>query len=460
MADGSPILPEGTRVESDRFQVVYGDSSLAILYTESAELATILKAIVYDGSRGAWGSPVTVSDGNSSIPYFSVTMSAGELSVLMERQAIAGEPGDSNPYGACTLQWYNIPLTCDIALAKLGYDKSTYQEGYEMTFTADVHNRGLVTVNSVLAEILDADGTVLNSDTVSISILPGETKQVQVRLRVESIVQSKVVTIRVTPADRTDMDPDNNYAEAVLSWNDLSVEKGRFGISPDGEYIIHANLVNRGHDPQRDIIVELHAISPGGMLAGQLTVPVLAPFSTVPVSFPVGRDPALAYYVVTAHRVDDCDGSNDQDLVTVEREQFTVISFDAAGGSVEADSCSLLPGESIGALPIPVRQDWVFLGWFMAPAETPFDAGQGTPVTTETTFDEDVTVYAHWRLPGDVNGDGSVDNKDVTRLIRYLRSGDVDAVEPNLNTNGDGTLNSEDVIRLIRYLKYHDVDIR
>ena len=77
-------------------------------------------------------------------------------------------------------------------------------------------------------------------------------------------------------------------------------------------------------------------------------------------------------------------------------------------------------------LPVPERTGWVFLGWFEAPAESAFTAGDGTAVTSETVFSADTAVYAHWRLPGDINGDGEVDNKDVTRLIRYIKYHDVD----------------------------------
>ena len=62
-------------------------------------------------------------------------------------------------------------------------------------------------------------------------------------------------------------------------------------------------------------------------------------------------------------------------------------------------------------------------------------------------------------VPGDINGDGGLDNKDVTRLIRYLKYGDVTVEEDSLDVNGDGELSNKDVTRLIRYLKYGDVEI-
>jgi hypothetical protein len=65
-----------------------------------------------------------------------------------------------------------------------------------------------------------------------------------------------------------------------------------------------------------------------------------------------------------------------------------------------------------------------------------------------------VTRYA----PGDLNGDGKWNNKDVTRLMQYLAGWDVEtAVPPDIN--GDGKLNNKDVTRLMQYLAGWDVEI-
>ena len=136
------------------------------------------------------------------------------------------------------------------------------------------------------------------------------------------------------------------------------------------------------------------------------------------------------------------------------------VTFDAGEGVVDPATVEVNMGESIETLPIPTREDgWVFIGWFTEPAESYLLAGQGTPVTAETTFDEDTTVYAHWRLPGDINGDGRVNNKDVTRLVRYLKGEEVEVVEFNLDTNGDGKVNNKDLTRLARFIKSGDVEL-
>ena len=124
-----------------------------------------------------------------------------------------------------------------------------------------------------------------------------------------------------------------------------------------------------------------------------------------------------------------------------------------------SENCLVPVGDSLSELPVPQREGWVLVGWFDAAAESVFTAGQGNAVTTETVFTKVTTVYAHWRQPGDINGDGEVDNRDVTRLLNAIRYPDVKAVRPNLDVNGDNQLTGDDAILLARFVKYLDVDL-
>ena len=56
-------------------------------------------------------------------------------------------------------------------------------------------------------------------------------------------------------------------------------------------------------------------------------------------------------------------------------------------------------------------------------------------------------------LPGDTNGDGFVDLKDVVNLRRYLAGGwELTFVEAAADVNKDGSLDLKDVVTLRRYL--------
>ena len=61
------------------------------------------------------------------------------------------------------------------------------------------------------------------------------------------------------------------------------------------------------------------------------------------------------------------------------------------------------------------------------------------------------------RLPGDVNGDGAVDGRDVLRLMKYFAGQDVTINEANADVTGDGAVDGRDVLRLMKYFAGQDV---
>lgn len=65
------------------------------------------------------------------------------------------------------------------------------------------------------------------------------------------------------------------------------------------------------------------------------------------------------------------------------------LSFNADGGSVSPASKSCTYGQACGTLPTPVREDYIFTGWFTQ---------GGAEITAETVYSwaANVTIYAHW----------------------------------------------------------------
>lgn len=68
-----------------------------------------------------------------------------------------------------------------------------------------------------------------------------------------------------------------------------------------------------------------------------------------------------------------------------------------------------------------------------------------------------VTVSSH--TPGDINGDGKVNNQDGTFLLRHLAGWNVNVDDSALDINGDGKINNQDGTVLLRYLAGWQVNI-
>ena len=62
-------------------------------------------------------------------------------------------------------------------------------------------------------------------------------------------------------------------------------------------------------------------------------------------------------------------------------------------------------------------------------------------------------------LAGDINGDGEVNVKDITRLMKYISGEQVEVIESALDVNGDGKVSVKDVTRLMKHLSDPNVDI-
>lgn len=81
---------------------------------------------------------------------------------------------------------------------------------------------------------------------------------------------------------------------------------------------------------------------------------------------------------------------NDTTLFAHWQRIYCTVEFDVNGGDCEVASVPIAHGEAIGALPVPARHDFEFLGWFSS-------AEGGEAFAPDAPVTESMTLYAHWR---------------------------------------------------------------
>ena len=139
--------------------------------------------------------------------------------------------------------------------------------------------------------------------------------------------------------------------------------------------------------------------------------------------------------------------------------------------AVERSYISLLPGEScdFAFSPIPANaSDYTVSadGWnteiiecsgstvkALAPGETLIRLYSGDIETFIT-----VSVAPEDHIPGDVNGDGEVDTRDLARLVRRISGAELPTIFADVND--DGSLDTRDLVRLMRFLSGNDVAVK
>ena len=166
-------------------------------------------------------------------------------------------------------------------------------------------------------------------------------------------------------------------------------------------------------------------------------------------------------YVFTVE-VRNYGGSTTQQYVIIVGEADGVVvtlNGNAVGVTVEPAFIIVEEGEVYGELPIPVRRNALFYGWFTAPVG-------GTEVTATTVVAAGAghhTLYARWLLWGDVNSNGVVDSQDLALLQRFLNLGHIIPVQLDLRVADvlrDEIVNSRDLALLQRYINLgHIVEV-
>ena len=149
-------------------------------------------------------------------------------------------------------------------------------------------------------------------------------------------------------------------------------------------------------------------------------------------------------------------------LYAVWKVNTYTVTYNANGGTGAPEPQTKTYGQVLQlTTTIPTRTGYTFLGWTSITESDLVEYEKGD----HYYYDSSVTLYAIWAedqpayMPGDINGDNTVNNKDLTRLMKYLAGEDVSVTEYALDINGDGTVNNKDLTRLMKYLAGEDVEI-
>ena len=151
----------------------------------------------------------------------------------------------------------------------------------------------------------------------------------------------------------------------------------------------------------------------------------------------------------------------DTTLYAVWKINTYTVKYDLNGGTGSIASQTKTYGTDLTLTSsVPTRTGYTFVGWSESKSAESAEYISGGKFNKNAN----TTLYAVWKvstpkIAGDINGDGVVNGKDLTRLRKYLAGQDVQVNEDALDVNGDGVVNGKDLTRLLKYIAGQDVQI-
>ena len=154
---------------------------------------------------------------------------------------------------------------------------------------------------------------------------------------------------------------------------------------------------------------------------------------------------------------------NDGDVVSVTYEKVAQATVDTNYAGGEKIKVRAVHGATASLDKRPMRKDMILVDFNTRPD----GKGDSCIVDGFITFPSDrsvdlndFTIYAIWKelsVPGDVNGDGLANNKDIVTLFKLVSGESVSYDEFAVDVNNDGEENNKDVVVLFKYVSGGDV---
>lgn len=154
---------------------------------------------------------------------------------------------------------------------------------------------------------------------------------------------------------------------------------------------------------------------------------------------------------------------NDGDVISVTYEKVASATIDPNYSGGKKITVKAVHGAFVSLDENIVRKDMVVIDFNTKPD----GSGESCIVDGHLTFPSDTsvdlnnfTIYAIWKtlsVPGDVNGDGLTNNKDIVTLFKLVSGESVLYDEFAVDVNNDGAENNKDVVTLFKYVSGGDI---
>lgn len=297
-------------IPSDNYFVT--DNGNMICFETVNENSKDISAYVY--SNGSWSQPIKLVTSNAIINDISgFKESNGNIVIAYSKGNVNNETGVSK-IESVDLAMATIVPSYDISADVAYIDKESIVDNETVEIIVDVTNHGAKYVNKVDVALYNGTNVVAN-ETITQTILPGETVQVSLFYQIPEGFNPFDGIVEVLPNGHDDCDTSNNTYEITLDYKDISLEQITYSKKADDTWEINVAISNLGFESENDIEV---SIKQDEQVLESKTVQSLKPLETQGLVFSVHEE-GIEYIVEITQLENEDNIVNNGGTITVEK---------------------------------------------------------------------------------------------------------------------------------------------
>lgn len=417
---------EGTVTEINVIKNAFGDKS--IVWTLADETKVDFYATDFNSETDSYGiiRPITTVSGVIR-GWDACLTSDGNIELSYCNAEILEEPTDGNHYGTLSLIQKAEEDFCDISIiSELGCS-GNIAPNEELTLMADIYNRGSLPVNQFLVNIIDENGSIVQSNSIEKEVAVNEYSNIEFSFTLPETITRTDYKVKILPQQYDDINQSDNETTLSVGFPDLMIESMEEVRSDLGREL-NITIKNQGYDVINAYTLNLYLDSYSGTNLETRGLTFIQPGEEVVCTFnltecnaapAVSEEPNYVYLSLETTET-EYDYSNNYSEYIVYPDYSITVSTETPGGTVSGTGIYIK--DSLVEVNATPEQGYIFSGWyennvkiFGADSSYSFNATQDRILTAKFVQLDFCTIYALTSQSGEID--------ETNKYLRGIKSG-------------------------------------
>lgn len=380
--------------------------------SETNSYGIIRPITTVSGIIRGWDACLT-SDGNIELSYCNAE--------------ILEEPIDGNYYGTLSLIQKAEEDFCDISIiSELGCS-GDIAPNEELTLTTDIYNRGSLPINQFLVNIIDKNGSIVQSNSIEKEVGVNEYSNIEFSFTLPETITRTDYKVKILPQQYDDINEGDNYTTLSVGFPDLvisSMEEVRSDLGRE----LHVTIKNQGYDVVNASNLSLYLDSYNGTNLETKELASIQPGEEVVCTFnltesnsvpAVSEEPNYVYLSLETTET-EYDYSNNHSEYIVYPDYSITLNIGTSGGTVSGTGIYIK--DSLVEVNATPEQGYIFSGWYEnnvkilgADSSYSFNATQDRILTAKFVQLDFCSIYALTSQTGEVD--------ETNKYLRGIKAG-------------------------------------